>query len=322
MGHTVIVFEKDERVGGLLRYGIPDFKIEKWVVDRRIQQLAEEGVVFRTGVEVGVDLPADALLSEFEAVCLAGGAQTPRDLPVPGRELEGVHFAMDYLTQQNRILAGDEPRGAPISAEGKRVVVIGGGDTGSDCLGTSHRQGATEVVQIEIMPTPPLQRAESTPWPYWPMKLRTSHAHEEGGQREWSIMTKRFLADEDGRVRAIEAVRVEPGPDGRGFVEIPGSAYDIEADLVLLAMGFTGPYGAILDQLGVERDQRSNVKANRDHATNVEGVYVAGDMRMGASLIVWAIREGRDAAAAIDRYLREGAGVGGSAAGVGERAVG
>lgn len=309
MGHTVVVFEKDDRIGGLLRYGIPDFKLEKWVLDRRLQQLEAEGVIFRPGVEVGRDYPVDALLRDFDAVCLAIGAQAPRDLPVPGRELRGIHFAMEFLTQQNRRVTGDaiDPASS-ITAEGKRVVVIGGGDTGSDCVGTCHRQGAVEVHQFELLPRPPLERSPSTPWPFYPMKLRTSHAHEEGGYREWSVSTKAF-SGENGHVRALHAVRVqmETGPDGRArFVEVPGTEFEMPVDLVILAMGFTGPVqSGLLSDLGVKLDARGNVEVDADHQTSVEGVFAAGDVHRGASLIVWAIREGRDAARGIDHHLRQ-----------------
>jgi glutamate synthase (NADPH/NADH) small chain len=303
-GHAVTLFEKADRIGGLLRYGIPDFKLEKRVLDRRLLQLEAEGVVFRTGVEVGRDLPTEALLRDFDAVCLTGGAEAPRDLPIPGRELAGVHFAMEYLIQQNRRGAGDVVA-APeaIDAKGKRVVVIGGGDTGSDCVGTAHRQGATEVVQLELLPQPPAERAVSTPWPYWPMKLRTSHAHEEGGVREWSVMTTR-LSGENGRVQRLHAVRVQPRAGG-GFDEVPGTEFTLDADLVVLAMGFTGPAPSpLLDELGVERDARGAVVTDSSHQTSVPGVFAAGDVHRGASLIVWAIREGRDAATGIGEYLR------------------
>ena len=308
MGHSVVVFEKDDRVGGLLRYGIPDFKLEKWVLDRRLEQMEAEGVEFVTGVEVGVDLAVEQLRREFDAVCLTGGAQVARELPVPGRDLDGVHLAMEYLVQQNRRVVGDPlGRSAVIDARGKHVVVIGGGDTGSDCVGTAHRQGAAEVVQLELLPQPPLERAAETPWPFWPVKLRTSHAHEEGGMREWSIMTT-HLEGSDGVVKRLHAKRVEPetGPDGRlGFRDVPGGELTIDADLVVLAMGFTQPVReGLLEQLGVQLDARGNVVVDAEHRTTAEGVFAAGDMHRGASLIVWAIREGRDAATGIDRYLR------------------
>jgi glutamate synthase (NADPH) small chain len=307
-GHAVTVFEKGDRIGGLLRYGIPDFKMEKWVLDRRLDQMRAEGIEFKTGVEVGRDLAARDLLGRFDAVCLAGGAMTARELPVPGRELSGIHPAMDYLTQQNKINAGDSiDSSARITAEGKRVVIIGGGDTGSDCLGTVHRQGAKEIYQFELLPQPPPDRALSTPWPLWPMMLRTSHAHEEGCQREWSVSTKRF-SGKDGRVNHLHAIRVEMKTDASGrtrFVEMPGTEFDLAVDLVLLAMGFSGPVKeGLLADLGVRLDPRGGVAADENHMTSVEGVFAAGDMKRGASLIVWAIREGRDAARGIDQYLR------------------
>ncbi|HEX6966728.1 MAG TPA: glutamate synthase subunit beta [Gemmatimonadaceae bacterium] len=311
-GHAVTVFEKADRPGGLLRYGIPDFKMEKSVIDRRLDQMRSEGVVFRTGVHVGVDVPARVLREEFDAICLAGGAEVARHLPVQGSDLGGIHLAMEFLEQQNRRLAGDVINPAlSISARGKRVVVIGGGDTGSDCVGTCHRQGAAEVLQFELLPMPPLHRAESTPWPLWPMQLRTSHAHEEGGRREWSVSTTAFTGC-DGRVRQLHAVRVEPVTDAggrRGFQEIPGSDFALDVDLVLLAVGFAGPVReGVLAELGVALDARGNVAAGSDHMTSVDGVFAAGDVRLGASLIVWAIREGRDAARGIREYLRDAGG--------------
>ncbi|HET6466367.1 MAG TPA: glutamate synthase subunit beta [Nitrospiria bacterium] len=307
-GHAVTVFEKADRIGGLLRYGIPDFKMEKTVLDRRLDQMRAEGVVFKPGVDVGRDVPAGRLLENFDAVCLAGGAMVARELPVPGRDLDGIHPAMDYLTQQNKINAGDaiDP-GVRITAQNKRVVIIGGGDTGSDCLGTTHRQGAKDVYQFELLPQPPEARAPSTPWPLWPMMLRSSHAHEEGCKREWSVSTKRF-SGQNGRVTRLHAVRVEMKTDPSGrtqFVEMPGTEFELEADLVLLAMGFTGPVReGLLADLGVRLDARGNVAVDENQMTSVEGVFAAGDMKRGASLIVWAIREGRDAAKGIDQYLR------------------
>jgi glutamate synthase (NADPH/NADH) small chain len=308
MGHAVTVFEKDDRIGGLLRYGIPDFKLEKEVIDLRLRQMEAEGVVFETGVEVGRDLHVQQLRDQFDAVLLAGGAMLARELNADGRHLGGVHLAMDYLTQQNRRVAGEQidPSQA-IWAGGKRVVVIGGGDTGSDCVGTCHRQGATEVYQFELLPRPPKERAESTPWPQWPMKLRSSHAHEEGGQRDWSVSTTR-LSGENGVVSKLHAVRVEleNGAHGPQFVEVPGSEFSLDVDLVILAMGFTGVRRAgLLEDLGVTIGPRGAVSTDAQYRTNVERVFAAGDMRRGASLIVWAIREGRDAAAAIDRHLRQ-----------------
>jgi len=309
-GHAVVVYERADRIGGLLRYGIPDFKMEKRVLDRRLEQLRAEGIVFRTGVEVGRTLNVEVLRRDFDAILLAVGASRARELPVPGRELAGVHLAMDFLEQQNRRVAGEHvPDGIAITAAGKRVVVIGGGDTGSDCIGTCHRQGARSVVQLELMPQPPDSRDPSTPWPLWPMQLRTSHAHEEGGVRDWSIATT-ALTGSDGRVQMLHAVRVAPGlgTDGRPrFEPIAGSELTIEADLVLLAMGFEGPSGeGPHAQFGVSLDARGCVLTDAQHLTSVAGVFAAGDAHRGASLIVWAIREGRDAAHAIDAYLRSG----------------
>ncbi len=310
-GHSVTVFEKDDRIGGLLRYGIPDFKMEKLVIDRRLEQMRAEGVEFKTNVHVGHDITAEELRRNFDAICLAGGAMAARDLPVPGRELGGIHLAMEYLTQQNRINAGDTIDPAKrITAEGKRVVIIGGGDTGSDCLGTAHRQGAVDVYQFELLPQPPLNRDMSTPWPLWPMQLRSSHAHEEGCKREWSVSTKRF-SGKNGQVTKLHAVRVELKKDEKGrpqFVEIPGTEFELDVDLVLLAMGFTSPVKqGLLTDLGMKLDARGNVAVNENYMTSVEGVFAAGDMKRGASLIVWAIREGRDAAKGIDQYLRSNA---------------
>ncbi len=312
LGHAVVVFEKDDRIGGLLRYGIPDFKLEKEVLELRLRQLEAEGVLFETGVEVGRDLHVTQLRDEFDAVLLAGGAMKARELRVPGRELGGVHLAMDYLTQQNRRVAGDVIDDASaIWAGGKRVVVIGGGDTGSDCIGTCHRQGATEVFQFELLPEPPKERAESTPWPQWPMKLRSSHAHEEGGHRDWSVSTTSLSGD--GRVQRLHAVRVElqQGANGPQFSELAGSGLTLDVDLVLLAMGFTGVREeGLLSDLGVTIGPRGAVSTDAQYRTNVPGIFAAGDMRRGASLIVWAIREGRDAAASIDRHLRNAASTG------------
>jgi len=299
-GHSVTVFEKADRIGGLLRYGIPDFKMEKHVLDRRLEQMAGEGVIFQPNTHVGQGLPAGDLRREFEAILLAGGAEDPRDLRVPGRELKGVHFAMEYLPLQNKRIAGD---GVPaqIVATGKRVVIIGGGDTGADCLGTAHRQEAKSVMQFEIMPMPPEQRHPSTPWPLWPLQLRVESAHEEGGVRDWAVNTTKFTGDERGNVKKLHAFRVGPPPR---FERIPGTEFTIDADLVLLALGFTGPVKpGMLEQLGVELDARSNV-ATRNYMSSVSGVFAAGDMRRGQSLVVWAISEGRSAAKAVDAYLR------------------
>lgn len=307
-GHWVTVFERADRIGGLLRYGIPDFKLEKRILDRRLQLMEVEGIRFEPCVNVGVDISAAELLAGFDAVLLTGGSTIPRDLPVPGRELKGIHFAMEYLTQQNRINAGDYiPPEQRITAEGKRVAIIGGGDTGADCLGTAHRQGAVEVYQIELLPKPPAQRDELTqPWPTYPMILRTSSAHEEGGIRDWSINTKWFEGDEHGNVKRLHAVRLEWYTDSSGrrqFREIPGSEFSLDVDLVLLAMGFLHPqHDGLLDALGVEYDARGNVKTV-NYATSVPGVFAAGDMRRGQSLIVWAIAEGREAAHYVDKYV-------------------
>ncbi len=308
-GHGVVVFERDERAGGLLRYGIPDFKLEKSVLELRLAQLEAEGVQFRTGIDVGEDLTAGELCAEFDAVCLAMGAGTARDLRVPGRELLGVHLAMNFLTSQNRRLAGDPGSGMGVEARDRRVVIIGGGDTGSDCAGTCLRQGARSVRQLELLPQPPIDRAASTPWPLWPMQLRTSHAHEEGCDREWSVATTAF-SGQNGRVQRIHAVRLEKQLFADGsthYEQLPGTAFELQADLVLLAMGFTGPVKSrLLADLYVELDGRGNIATDGAHRTTAAGVFAAGDAHRGASLIVWAIREGRDAADSIDRWLRCG----------------
>ena len=303
VGHDVVVFEKNDRIGGLLRYGIPDFKLEKMHIDRRIEQMRVEGVEFRVNQHIGVQVSAQKLKDEFDAVVLTGGAEQPRDLPVPGRELQGVHFAMEFLPQQNRIVAGDVVPDQ-INATGKHVVVIGGGDTGSDCVGTSNRQGAASVTQFEVMPRPPEQENKPLIWPYWPMKLRTSSSHEEGCQRDWAVATKE-LTGKNGKVEKLHAVRVE-WKDGK-MQEVPGSEIEMKADLVFLAMGFVSPTQQILEAFGVEKDGRGNAKAVTEGAgyyqTSVAKVFAAGDMRRGQSLVVWAIREGRQAARAVDEYL-------------------
>ena len=308
-GHTVVVFEKDERIGGLLRYGIPEFKLEKSVLDLRLSQLEAEGVQFRTGVDVGVEITAVELRTKFDAVCVATGAGAARDLSVPGRQLEGIHLAMDYLTSQNRRLEGGSVFEMDIDARDRRVVIIGGGDTGSDCAGTCVRQGASSVKQFELLPQPPRDRAATTPWPLWPMQLRTSHAHEEGTERDWSVATTAF-SGENGRVQRLHAARLERRSfaDGRTeYAQIPGTEFELEADLVLLAMGFTGPVKSkLLVDLGVELDGRGNIVTDRSHRTSVPGVFAAGDAHRGQSLIVWAIREGRDAADGINSWLRAG----------------
>jgi glutamate synthase (NADPH/NADH) small chain len=306
-GHSVTVYEKNDRIGGLLRYGIPNFKLEKHILDRRIQQMKDEGVTFICNAHVGVNVTVESLQEQYDAILLCGGAEHPRDLPIPGRELKGIHFAMEFLPQQNHRCQGDlsevflsETVGS-IHAAGKRVVIIGGGDTGADCLGTTHRQGPISVHQFEIMPKPPAERAASTPWPLWPLQLRTEGAHEEGGIRDWSVNTLRFTGDENGNVKQMHLVRVGPPPK---FEAIPGSEYTLEVDLVLLAMGFLGPVRkGMIEQLGVGLDGRGNIATNADYMSSVDGVFAAGDMRRGQSLVVWAISEGRKAAAAVDKYL-------------------
>ncbi len=315
VGHAVTIFEKHDRIGGLLRYGIPNFKLEKRHIDRRVKQLCSEGVGFRTGVLVGAAAGSGAyaraevmtpeqLQQDFDAVVMAGGAETPRDLPVPGRELSWVHLAMDFLSQQNQAATGD-PLRAPILATGKHVMVIGGGDTGSDCVGTSNRQAATSITQFELLPQPPSQENTWLVWPYWPTKLRTSSSHEEGCERDWAVATKRFNDDGKGHVKSLTGVRLQ-WHDGK-MNEIAGSEFEIRAELVLLAMGFISPEPKLLDAFGVAKDSRGNVKATTDgpacYQTCVEKVFVAGDMRRGQSLVVWAIREGRQCARAVDEYL-------------------
>ena len=303
-GHSVTVYEKADRIGGLLRYGIPDFKMEKWVIDRRLDQMKAEGVEFKAGVTVGQDISGEELRRRYDAVCLAMGAEQARELPVPGRELKGIHLAMDYLTQQNKRNAGDTVAGEPITAKDKRVVIIGGGDTGSDCLGTVHRQGCREVHQFELLPEPPPQRAGSTPWPLWPMQLRTSHAHEEGCDRQWSVSTTKFTG-RGGRVTKLHAHRV--AFENGKFTPIPGTDFEMDVDLVLLAMGFTGPVkNGLLDSLGVKYDARGAVAVDENFMTNLDGVFAGGDTKRGASLIVWAIAEGRKMAAGVEKYLRAG----------------
>lgn len=303
-GHSVTVFERANRIGGLLRYGIPDFKLEKSVLDRRLNILEAEGIEFRTGTAVGASFPVEELKA-FSAVVLCGGATQSRDLPIPGRELQGIHFAMDFLPLQNQVVAGDAAKPA-LSAEGKHVIVIGGGDTGSDCIGTSRRQGARSITSFELLPLPPKDRPGHQPWPYWPMRLRTSSSHAEGVRRFWSILTKEFIGSK-GHVQALRTVSMEfaPGADGRlTMKEVPGTEYEWPAELVLLAMGFVGPErGHVLAGLGVELDARGNVKTDAQYHTSRPGVFAAGDMRRGQSLIVWAISEGREAARCVDTYL-------------------
>jgi glutamate synthase (NADPH/NADH) small chain len=302
VGHDVVVFERADRIGGLLRYGIPEFKMEKARLDRRLAQMRDEGTIFKASVDVGTDVTAEQLRAEFDAVVLAGGATAWRDLPAAGREAEGVYQAMEYLPWANHVQQGDIDA-PPITAHGKHVVIIGGGDTGADCLGTAHRQGAASVTQLEIMPTPPEKRTEGMPWPTYPMVYRVSSAHEEGGERLYSVNTTEFVADDEGKLAAIRIVEVSRDAEGR-FVPVEGTEKELPAQLVLLAMGFVGPEkGKLLSDLGVELDQRGNVARDQSFMTSVEGVFSAGDMGRGQSLIVWAIAEGRSAAAGVDAYL-------------------
>ena len=305
VGHTVTLFEKSDRIGGLLRYGIPDFKLEKSHIDRRMAQMIAEGVEFRVNQHVGKDVPASKVLGEYDAVVLSGGAEQPRDLPVPGRDLNGVHFAMEFLPQQNKANAGDQLK-KPINASGKHVVVIGGGDTGSDCVGTSNRQGATSITQFELLPRPPEQENRPLTWPYWPLRMRTSSSHDEGCHRDWAVATKAFIGDK-GKLTALKVVRLD-WQDGK-MTEIAGSEFEVKADLAFLAMGFLGPVGGVLEAFGVAKDARGNARADTEaegssaYATNVPKVFAAGDMRRGQSLVVWAIREGRQCARAVDEFL-------------------
>ncbi len=306
VGHEVVVLERDDRIGGLLRYGIPEFKMEKRFLDRRLDVMATEGITFRGGVRVGDDVTLAQLRGEYDAVLLAAGAGQPRNLPVPGRELRGVHFAMEYLTAQNRRNEGDAEPDADLTAAGRRVVIIGGGDTGADCLGTAHRQGALSVHQFELMPRPPDERTADNPWPEWPNIFRVSSAHEEGGERVFSVMTRELLGDETGRVRALRAVQVERVSDGRGtrFEPVPGSEFELPVDLVLLAMGFTGPERSpLLTELDLRLTDRGTVWRDDQYMTSVPGIFAAGDMERGQSLIVWALAAGRSAARGIDAHL-------------------
>ena len=311
VGHSVTLFEKADRIGGLLRYGIPDFKMEKHLIDRRVAQMAAEGVEFRARVHVGVDVTVEELLRDYDAIAMTGGTEWARNLEIPGRELDGIHYAMDFLPQQNKRNAGDKENvaapGGTISARGKHVVVIGGGDTGSDCIGTSTRQGAASIVQLEILPQPPEHENKGLTWPDWPLKLRTSSSQEEGVERDWSVVTNRAIGD-DGKVKALECVRVEWARDANGRMqmkEMADSKFELKADLVLLAMGFLGPVRpGMVEQSGVALDPRGNIKANTlDYRTSADKIFAAGDMRRGQSLVVWAIREGRQCARAVDEYL-------------------
>ena len=304
-GHLVTVFERADRIGGLLRYGIPEFKMEKRWLDRRLTLMSQEGIVFRAGLNIGVDVPVSALRRDFDAIVLCGGATAPRELPIPGRDLGGIHFAVDFLTQQNRLCEGDTVS-EWINAAGKDVVIIGGGDTGADCLGTVHRQGAASVSQFELMPRPPETRAADNPWPLWPTIFRTSSAHEEGGDRLYSVSTERFVGNAEGQVSALQAVRVEMVREGSRmrFEALPDSRFEVKADLVLLAMGFVGPEkGSLLSDLGVKMTGRGNVWRDDNWMTSERGVFTAGDMQRGQSLIVWAIADGRSAARGVDAYL-------------------
>jgi len=299
-GHAVTVFEKSDRIGGLLRYGIPDFKLEKHIVDRRLEQMIAEGVRFETRAHVGHNVPAEDVREDFDAVLLCGGAQQPRDLPVPGRELKGIHFAMEFLPQQNKLNAGDAVEDQ-IRATGKHAIIIGGGDTGADCLGTCHRQKPKSVEQFEIMPEPPAERSPSTPWPLWPLQLRSESSHEEGGVRNWAVATTKFTGDENGNVKLLHGVRVGPPPK---FEPIPGTDFTMPAELVLLAMGFLGPIcEGMVEELGVKLDARSNIATDSNYMSSVPGIFSAGDMRRGQSLVVWAISEGRRTARAVDLFL-------------------
>jgi glutamate synthase (NADPH) small chain len=308
-GHNVTVFEKDKKIGAILRYGIPDFKIEKWLIDRRLKILKQEGIKFITGVNVGIDLPVSRLKKDFDAVCLTGGSHTPRDLNIPGRQLQGIHFAMEFLVQSNKRISGEKvKKNEPfIDAKGKDVVIIGGGDTGADCVGVANRQGAKNIVQIEVMPKPPLSRTADFPWPKYPMILKTSSSHEEGGKRHWAILTKEFVG-KDGHITKLECAEVEFVKDektGRSMMkEIPDSVFAIPADLAILAVGFVHPvHGGLLSELKVALDERGNVKTNEQFMTSKKGFFAAGDIRRGQSLIVWAIAEGRKAAHYMDTYL-------------------
>ena len=308
-GHTVTVFERDDEPGGLLRYGIPDFKLEKWVVARRIKLMEEEGITFKCNANVGVNISINDLLREFHAIVLAGGSTIPRDLPVPGRELKGIHFAMDFLKQQNKRVSDLPIQEEPLLATGKNVVVIGGGDTGSDCVGTSNRHKARSITQFELLPKPPETRTAHMPWPTYPMTLKTSSSHEEGADRHWAVATKEFIGDEKGHLKALKLVTLEwkLTDDGRAasFIEVPGSEREIPCELALFAMGFVHPqHAGLLQELGVELDERGNVKApEKTYQTNIAKVFTAGDMRRGQSLVVWAISEGRECARKVDEYL-------------------
>ena len=304
-GHWVTIFEREDRIGGLLRYGIPDFKLEKWVVERRVEIMGQEGIRFKVNANVGVNLNPTELKEDFDAIVICAGATQPRDLPIPGRNLKGVHFAMEFLTQQNKEVSGDTLSEEKISAEDKNVLVIGGGDTGSDCIGTSHRQGAKSVTQIELLTKPLDHRTEKDPWPNWPMVLRTSSSHEEGGEREWSVLTKEFISDRHGNLTKVGLVDIEWVFDDEGkpsFKEIEGTSREIDCELALLAIGFVAPENSILQAFKLEADDRGNINAE-NYQTNIPNIFVAGDAHRGQSLVVWAISEGREAAVEVDKYL-------------------
>lgn len=305
-GHTVVVFERDKQIGGILRYGIPDFKLEKSIIERRINILREEGIEFKTGVNAGVDVPISKLQKEFDAVCIACGSRAPRDLNIEGRELEGIHFAMDYLTQANRKVSGESFGGETIDAKKRSVIVIGGGDTGSDCVGTANRQGAICVTQIELLPKPPECRTDACPWPQYPMLFKTTSSHEEGAERRWAVLTKKFVG-QNGKVNKLSCVEVEFGKDSKGcptMKEVPDSEFEIYGDLIILAMGFLYPEKeGIIKELGLALDQKGNVKTDEQNMTSVKGIFSAGDMRRGQSLVVWAVSEGRKTAHYIDEFL-------------------
>ncbi len=308
-GHLVTVFERDDKIGGLLRYGIPDFKLEKWVIDRRLHLLEEEGIIFKTNMNIGVDVPITTLLREFDAIVLACGSTVPRDLPVPGRTLKGVHFAMDFLKQQNKKVSLRPVNEERISASGRQVIVIGGGDTGSDCIGTSNRQGAAGIIQLELLPQPPLQRPSAMPWPHFPMLLKTTSSHEEGAERFWAITTKAFIGDENGNLQALRVADLEwqtPADGGSArFVELPGTERDIPCQLALLAMGFLHTeHTGLINETDIELDQRGNVQTtDKNFQTSIAKIFAAGDARRGQSLVVWAISEGRECACKVDEYL-------------------
>lgn len=306
MGYCVTVFERDDKIGGILRYGIPDFKLEKWIIERRVKLMEEEGIAFKISVTVGRDYPSAKLLKDFDAVCLATGCRTPRDLNIEGRQLQGIHFAMDYLTQANLFVQGITVP-PELNAKGKKIVIIGGGDTGADCVGVANRQKADQITQIEVMPKPPLNRTKDYPWPAYPLLLKESSSHLEGCRRQWSVLTKKFIGDKNGHVKKISCVEVEFTKNEKGafgqMKEVPGSDFDIEADMVILAIGFLHPEKELLKQLDLTTQERGNIKTDEDYMTSTKGIFAAGDAKRGQSLVIWAISEGRSCAQAIHRYL-------------------